>query len=685
MSAKSVETVVESGTEIFIPLNKLKKSPKNARKTPHSEASIEAYAASIAAKGILQNLVVEPELDGDGLATGFYFVTIGEGRRLAQLLRVKRKEIKKTEPIRCIIDTANDPHEISLDENVTRENMHPADQFDAFKKLAEERGFGAEEIAARFGVTPHVVRQRLRLGAVAPKLMQSYRDGGLTLEQLMAFALSEDHDRQEAVHERLSYNRDASTIRRLLTETHVAATDRRGVFVGVEAYTEAGGTILRDLFSEDRGGYFEDVALLDLLVTAKLGREADALREAEGWKWTEAHLDFPHARGMRRVYPHPVELSGEDQAALETARSEVDRLSEWLQTADELPDHVDGRLCELETDIERLEAKRQAYDPGDVARGGAFVILNHDGMVRIERGFVRAEDEKPEPEACDVGSEGEGGDTINEDGGTVRGGEAGDERLDGEDEDADDHKPLSDILIRDLTAYRTLGLRLALSEQPDVAIVAVTHALSAQIFYRGADAHVLDIRPASTLLASHADGIEDAKAGKAWADRHAPWAALMPRDVTDLWTFVVELDHDSRMALFAHCVALTVNAVKLPMDRRPRAIATADRLAEAVSLDMTAHWRPTARTYLGRVTKTRILDAVREAVSTEAADRLADMKKQDMAEAAEQLLVATGWLPALMRTPEPAWLTKQQPDALEAADAEDAASANEDRYPVAAE
>ena len=65
--------------------------------------------------------------------------------------------------IRCIIDTANDSHEISLDENVTRENMHPADQFEAFKKLANERGFGAEEIAARFGVAPHVVRQRLRL------------------------------------------------------------------------------------------------------------------------------------------------------------------------------------------------------------------------------------------------------------------------------------------------------------------------------------------------------------------------------------------------------------------------------------------------------------------------------------------------------------------------------------------
>jgi ParB family transcriptional regulator, chromosome partitioning protein len=685
MSAKHAETIVESGTEVFIPLNKLKKSPKNARKTPHSEAAIEAYAASIAAKGILQNLVVEPELDGDGTATGFYSVTIGEGRRLAQLLRVKRKEIKKTEPMRCIVDTANDPHEISLDENVTRENMHPADQFEAFKKLADERGFGAEEIAARFGVTPHVVRQRLRLGAVSPKLMETCRNGDLALDQLMAFAITEDHARQEAAFERLSYNRDASTIRRLLTETNVAATDRRAIFVGAEKYKEVGGTILRDLFTEDRGGYFEDVALLDMLVVAKLGREANALMEAEGWKWAQVFLDYPHSHGLRRTYPQAVELSVKDQAALDAARGEFDSLTAQHESAEELPDEVDARFGELEAEIVRLEAKRHAYAPGDIARCGAFVILNHDGTVRIERGFVRAEDEKPEPETLDVSGEGEGGDTVNGDNGTARSGEAGDESMDGEDEDADDHKPLSDILIRDLTAHRTLGLRLALSEQPEVAIVAVTHALAAQIFYRGADAHVLDIRPVSTMLASHADGIEDTKAGKAWADCHARWAAQMPRDVAGLWTFVRELEHDSRMALFAHCVALTVNAVKLPMDRRPRAMVTADRLAEAVSLDMTAHWVPTARTYLGRVTKPRILDAVREAVGIEAADRMAGMKKQDMAEAAEQLLAATGWLPALMRTPEPTWMMKQQPEARETGDAEDAARANDDGYSVAAE
>jgi len=60
---------------------------------------------------------------------------------------------------------------------------------------------------------------------------------------------------------------------------------------------------------------------------------------------------------------------------------------------------VDARFCELEADIERLEAKRHAYYPDDIARGGAFVILNHDGTVRIERGFIRTEDEKPEPQA----------------------------------------------------------------------------------------------------------------------------------------------------------------------------------------------------------------------------------------------------------------------------------------------
>jgi ParB family transcriptional regulator, chromosome partitioning protein len=225
------------------------------------------------------------------------------------------------------------------------------------------------------------------------------------------------------------------------------------------------------------------------------------------------------------------------------------------------------------------------------------------------------------------------------------------EEGDAPEEDAD--RPLSDLLIRDLTAHRTLGLRLNLSEQPEAEIVAVTHALAAQIFCFGANAHVVGIQLVKTDLAAHADGIEDTPAGKVWTDRHANWARQIPRDVATLWSFVAELDHDSRRVLLAHCVALTVNAVKSAWDRRPRAKAAADQLAEAVSLDMTGYWRPTVRGYLGRITKARILEAVSEGVGSEAAELIAGMKKAEMAQAVEQLLAPTDWLPSLLRTAKP--------------------------------
>ncbi len=237
--------------------------------------------------------------------------------------------------------------------------------------------------------------------------------------------------------------------------------------------------------------------------------------------------------------------------------------------------------------------------------------------------------------------------------------------LEAEDEDAEeDGKPLSDSLIRDLTAHRTLALRLALGEQPDMALIAVTHALAAQTFYRGGgEAHCLEIRPISASLGGHADGIEDTADAKALADRHAGWAADMPRDVAELWGFIAGLDHASVMALFAHCASLTVNAVKQPWEQNKRhAHKTADKLATAVALDMTAHWTPTVRAYLGRVTKAQILAAVHEAVGDEAAERIADKKKQEIAEAAEQLLAGTGWLPSVLRTERREWLTDAQPE-----------------------
>lgn len=647
MNAVTETTAAEpvSGVEIFVPLNKLKKSPRNARKVPHGESAIEALAASIAHKGLIQNLVVEPEVKEDGTPTGSYFVTAGEGRRQAMLLCAKRRKMKKSVSVRCWLDTENDPSEISLDENVTRTPMHPADQFERFRELSETKGWGAQEIGARFGVSAHVVKQRLRLGAVSPKLLQVYREDGLTLDQLMAFAITEDHERQEQVFESLHHNREPWIIRRDLTAANVPGHDRRAIFVGEAAYEEAGGAIIRDLFADEGGGYFEDAGLLDMLAIEKL-REVAAEVQAEGWKWAEAHIDYPHAHGMRRFYPEPVALSDEDEKWLEAASAEYDELVEDYDSYDEMPEEVAAKVEALDAEIDAISDKRHAYDANLIAHGGVFVVLNHDGTVRIERGFVRAEDEAladPQPEGE---SEDAAPDTV-EDEQTEDGGEA-----EQEIEDEEVGKPISDTLTRDLSAHRTLALRVALGERPDMAVIALTHTLTSQLFYSYAEAGCLEVRPTVTPLGSHADGIEDTPLAAKANAAHEAWAERMPHDVADLWAFIVALDDEDRMVLLAHCVSCTVNALRLPWDRKPRSLQTADRLASALSLDMAKDWTPTVDSYLGRVIKAHIVEAVTEGVSEDAACRIADMKKQDMAQSAEQLLAGTGWLPAILRTPE---------------------------------
>jgi ParB family chromosome partitioning protein len=152
------------------------------------------------------------------------------------------------------------------------------------------------------------------------------------------------------------------------------------------------------------------------------------------------------------------------------------------------------------------------------------------------------------------------------------------------------------------------------------------------------------------LFGSQVEGLGGMAYAAAIDARHGAWSAQLPKDTAGLWDVLTVLDSDSRQALFAHCVGLTINATCQPYDRRPKAIAHADRLAEAVELDMAeAGWRPTVATYLGRVTKARILEAVREAKGEQAAHLIEDLKKADMAREAERLLDGTGWLPEPLR------------------------------------
>lgn len=299
-----------------IPLNKLVPSPENVRRTGLG-VGIDELAASIAAHGLLQNLPVKPVLDEAGADTGKFAVVAG-GRRYAALkLLAKQKRIAKTAPVGCNVLDAADAVEISLAENVTQLPMHPADQYEAFEKLHREQGMTTEDIAARFGLSVVAVRQRMKLGAVSPTLMQIYRDGGMNLEQLMVFTVTDDHPRQERVWSDLSRNKSREAIRRALTEDQVSAADRRAICVGAGAYQAAGGVIVRDLFDDEHAGFFADAALLDRLVREKLEGAANEVA-AEGWKWTEVTAEFNYslASGMRRVYAEPVPLSEGEQSRL---------------------------------------------------------------------------------------------------------------------------------------------------------------------------------------------------------------------------------------------------------------------------------------------------------------------------------------------------------------------------------
>ena len=291
-----------------IPFNKLVLSQSNVRRLK-AGVSIEELAEDIARRGLLQSLNVRPVLDAEGKETGMFEIPAGGRRYRALELLAKKKRLTRTAPVPCIVREAGSDisaEEDSLAENVQRAPLHPLDQFRAFQTLREQ-GLTEEAIAARFFVSVNIVKQRLKLVTVSETLLDLYAEDGMTLEQLMAFTVSADHARQEQVWESIQHgwSKEPYQIRRMLTENTVRAADRRVRFVTIEAYEEAGGTVMRDLFQDDDGGWVENVPLLERLVADKLKAEAETIA-GEGWKWIEVAADFPygHTQGLTVSNPN---------------------------------------------------------------------------------------------------------------------------------------------------------------------------------------------------------------------------------------------------------------------------------------------------------------------------------------------------------------------------------------------
>ena len=233
----------------------------NVRRTPADASAFAELKASIVAHGLLENLIVramepgpDPGSNPGQVPAGRYAVIAG-GRRLAAMQALAAEgALDADHPVPCrLLGGTAAADEVSLAENTVRAAMHPADQVEAFRRLADA-GSTSAAIAVRFGVSERTVEKRLRLGNAAPVLLEAYREGGIDLETLMAFAVTTDHARQVAVWEQVKdqgYRPGAWQIKRMLTEDRIPATSGIARLIGIEAYEAAGGKIDRDLFAEE--------------------------------------------------------------------------------------------------------------------------------------------------------------------------------------------------------------------------------------------------------------------------------------------------------------------------------------------------------------------------------------------------------------------------------------------------
>lgn len=634
--------------------------------------SIEELAEDIARRTLLQSLNVRPVLDAAGVETGMFEVPAGGRRFRALEMLVKQKRLAKTAPIPCVV---RDPmteifaEDDSLAENLQRAPLHPLDQFRAFQAMLL-KGLSEEDIAAAFFTSANVVKQRLRLASVSAKLLHVYAEDGMTLEQLMAFTVAADHPRQEQVWQTVSANSwsaEPYQIRRMLTEKTVRASDKRALFVGLEAYAAAGGTVMRDLFQQDDdGGWLEDITLLDGMVIEKLRTEAEKIG-AEGWKWVSVAVDFPYGNtsGLREIVGVSADLTTEEQTALDDLNAEYAKLEAEYENAEELPDEVEQRLGEIEEVLTKFGDRPIIYDSGDITRAGVFVSIGSEGELEVDRGYVRPEDELSEAvqglegddESPSMQSASEPGTPSDRIAVITIGGA----QSEGEEDEDDAVKPLPDRLVAELTAHRTLALRDALADNPHVALTALLHKLVGDTFRHGVSSGVcLEAVVRHVSFPIQAPELKEAPAARSINEREEAWKADLPQDDQALWDWLAALDDASRLSLLAHCVSVGVNALyekpnpyggngisQHALDRR---LSQADRLARAVGLDMVeAGWVPTAENYLNRVPKRRILEAVGEGAGERAVQLIEHLKKSDMAKEAERLLAGSGWLPEPLR------------------------------------
>ncbi|HCT4781788.1 TPA: ParB/RepB/Spo0J family partition protein [Pseudomonas aeruginosa] len=627
---------------ILVPLSRLVSRPKgrNVRKTPRM--SIPELAASIQRVGLLQNLIVIAAADGE------HYEVVAGGRRLAALkLLAKKRRISKEWEVPCLLVADGTARTASLTENVQREAMHPADQFEAFAALVAE-GRSIEDIAADFSVTPLVVQRRLKLANVSPRLLADYRAEAVSLDQLMALAITDDHGAQEAAfYDAPTWQRSPHNLRDRLTEREIDAYRHPLVrFVGLDTYEQAGGGIRRDLFAEgDKGVYLTDAALLERLAQDKLAGIAAEVK-AEGWAWVDATPGMTHA-DLHAFQQAPRERRdpGEREAQrIEKLQTKLHELAEAVDAALDADDEDKADALQEEGEalgeqLQALEDGLQDYAGNVKAVAGAIVTIDRDGAAAIHRGLLR------EVEAKALRTL----ERLRQGFGSAEG-EAGN---DDEGEDAEQPKAasLSDRLAQRLSAHRTAALQIEIARHPQVALAALVHGMVQTVLQDSHYGHDLPLGVRLTVqdrLEGMAPDWPESPAAVALRELQQVAGEALPQDSAELFAVLLAKPQDELVRLLAVCVASTVDVVT------PRAVQhqPGAELAQAVGLDMAAWWKPTADGYFQHVPKAAILEAVGE-FAPDHVTRLAKLKKADIASEAERLADGTGWMPAIFRIEDP--------------------------------
>ncbi|HFX0594740.1 TPA: chromosome partitioning protein ParB, partial [Pseudomonas aeruginosa] len=564
----------------------------------------------------------------------------------------------------CLLVPDASARTVSLAENLLREQMHPADQFEAFAALVKE-GRPIEDIAADFGVSPLVVQRRLKLANVSPRLLADYRAAAVTLEQLMALTITDDHAAQEAAfYGAPEWQRGASALRERLTEREIDATHALVRFAGLDAYTAAGGGIRRDLFAEgDAGTYLTDAALLETLVRDKLDALAGDVR-AEGWAWVEAvpHMSYAERQAFQNAPRQRREPSAREARRIASLQTRLDKIDAELEEAYDAEDEdkteaQEPRREQVAGELQAVEEALQGYAPDVRAVAGAIVTLDRSGEAVIHRGLLR------EAEAKALRTL----ERLRQGFGSAEG-EAGN---DDEGEDAEQPKAasLSDRLAQRLSAHRTAALQIEVARHPQVALAALVHGMVQTVLQDSHYGHDLPLGVSLKVqdrLEGMAPDWPESRAAVALRELQRVAGEALPQDSAELFAALLAMEQGELVRLLAVCVAATVDVVT------PRATAhqPGAELAQAVGLDMAAWWQPTADGYFQHVPKAAILEAVGEFAPSHAA-RLAKLKKADIASEAERLADGTGWMPAIFKTegPEAAPEETQAQDAPEDAEA----------------